>query len=128
MTSETLSQTHTFCRHALCTIHHLRELTFLEEQYKQAWAKELKGLLREMKAATDTARARGHSCLDSAVRAAFSARYQATLLTGLAANPPPIRRPRAGRISVDGSSSSRSATCSNGSSSGRTRSSPSSTI
>jgi len=124
MTSETLSQTHTFCRHTLCNIHHLRELTFLEEQYKQAWAKELKGLLREMKAATDTARARGHSCLDSAVRAAFSARYQATLLTGLAANPPPTRR----RISVDGSSSSRSATCSNGSSSGRTKSSPSSTI
>lgn len=36
MTSETLSQTHTTCRHALCNIHHLRELTFLEEQYKQA--------------------------------------------------------------------------------------------
>ncbi len=63
MTSETLSQTHTFCRHALCSIHHLRELTFLEEPYKQAWAKELKGLLREMKADADTARARGHTCL-----------------------------------------------------------------
>jgi transposase len=93
MTSETLSQTHTSCRHALCNIHHLRELSFLEEQYKQAWAKELKGLLREMKADTDTARARGHTCLDLAERAVFSTCYQATLLTGLAANPPPTRRP-----------------------------------
>jgi hypothetical protein len=30
-------------RHGLCTIHHLRELTFVEEQYQQPWAKDLKG-------------------------------------------------------------------------------------
>lgn len=86
-------QTHTQCRHALCNIHHLRELTYLEEQFDQGWAKDLKGLLREMKAATDDARVQGWSHLDPAVRNAFVARYQATLLTGLAANPPPTRRP-----------------------------------
>ena len=46
---------HNQCRHALCNIHHLRELTYLEEQYGQTWAKDLKDLLREMKAATDQA-------------------------------------------------------------------------
>jgi transposase len=42
---------YTQCRHALCNIHHLRELTFLEEAYQQAWAKDLKALLLEMKTA-----------------------------------------------------------------------------
>src|SRR5438874_2368225 len=50
------SPTYTACRHALCNVHHLRELTFLEEQYQQAWATDLKTLLRQMKAATDHAR------------------------------------------------------------------------
>src|SRR5258707_541349 len=45
------------CPHALCNIHHLRELTFVEEQYHQNWPKELKALLREMKGAVEVARA-----------------------------------------------------------------------
>jgi transposase len=85
---------YTRCRHALCNIHHLRELTFLEEQYQQTWAKELKALLREMKAATEQARAEGLSSLPAATRATFVDRYQALLAAGHAANPPPERRPR----------------------------------
>ncbi len=81
------------CRHALCNIHHLRELTFLEEQEQQAWAKELKDLLREMKTATDQARLAGQSALAAAAHDAFVARYDQVLATGLAANPPPERRP-----------------------------------
>jgi transposase len=42
----------TTCRHALCNIHHLRELTCVEDQYDQVWAKDRKALVREMKAAT----------------------------------------------------------------------------
>jgi transposase len=87
-------QTHTQCRHALCTIHHLRELTFLEEQYQQAWAKELKGLLLEMKTAVEEARAWRHTRLPATAREAFVARYRELLATGHAANPPPARRPR----------------------------------
>src|SRR5260221_11000940 len=47
---------YTNCRHALCNIHHLRELTFLEEEYHQAWAKDLKGLLLPFNAALDPTR------------------------------------------------------------------------
>jgi transposase len=84
---------HTRCRHALCNIHHLRELTFVQEQYQQAWAKDLKGVLREMKAATDRARAREAPGLPPSERDGLVARYEALLAAGLAANPPPVRRP-----------------------------------
>ncbi len=90
---------YTRCRHALCNIHHLRELTFLEEQYQQAWAKELKDLLRAMHAAADQARAQGLRCLGAAQREPLLARYRALLAAGLAANPPPPRRPgQRGRV------------------------------
>jgi transposase len=81
----------TTCRHALCNIHHLRELTFLEEQYHQAWAKDLKELLRAMKAATERVRAAGAMQLPLAERNQFVARYEELLASGLAANPPPPR-------------------------------------
>jgi hypothetical protein len=77
----------------LCNIHHLRELTFLEEQYQQTWAKELKGLLCAMKAATDRARAQGAVRLPPSERDVFVAGNETLLASGLAANPPPARRP-----------------------------------
>jgi transposase len=83
---------YTACHHALCNIHHLRELTFLEEAYDQAWAKDLKGALLEMKTAVEAARLRGDERLSAADRSAFVCRYEALLAAGLAANPPPQRR------------------------------------
>jgi transposase len=87
-------QTQTQCRHALCNIHHLRELTFMEEQHHQDWATQLKRLLREMKASTEQARRQGQGHLNTAVRHALVARYDALIAVGLAANPPPKRGPR----------------------------------
>jgi transposase len=93
---------YTRCRHALCNIHHLRELTFLEEEYHQPWAKALKGLLLAMKAAVEQARTRGDQRLGAAERYAFISRYEELLAAGLAANPPPAaseRRPgQRGRV------------------------------
>jgi transposase len=83
-------------RHALCNIHnihHLRELTFLEEAYDQAWATDLKAVLLEMKAAVAQARTRGEEALAEAERTTFLTRSEALLAAGLAANPPPQRRP-----------------------------------
>jgi transposase len=92
-------RTYTQCRHALCNIHHLRELTFVEEEYQQTWAKELKGLLLEMKEAVAQARTRGAAALPAAERRALLARYDEVLAAGVAANPPPERRPgQRGRV------------------------------
>jgi transposase len=90
---------YTDCRHALCNIHHLRELTFLEEAYHQSWAKELKGLLLAMKAAVERTRTQGELALPDAERRALVARYDTLLAAGVAANPPPERPPgQRGRV------------------------------
>jgi transposase len=114
------------CRQALCNIHHLRELTFLEEQYHQGWAKDLKDLLRAMKATTEQARAQGHVQLDRATRADFVARYESLLATGLAANPPPTTLRRRRRARPAGASRRQRATSSSGSGWAKPRCSPSS--
>jgi transposase len=86
-------------RHALCNAHHLRELTFVEEELQQAWAGCLKALLREMRTAVEQARSAGATHLERAVRDDFIARYEALLGDGLAQNPqpPPLGAPRRGR-------------------------------
>jgi len=76
------------CQHALCNVHHLRELTFLEEEQGQAWAAEMKELLLESKAAVAQARALGRSCLHPLEVADWKARYGALLAEGYQANPP----------------------------------------
>jgi hypothetical protein len=86
---------YTACRHALCNAHHLRELTFVEEELKQAWAGRLKALLREMYATVEQARTAGATSLAQTTRDAFVARYEMLLGQGVMQNPqPPTPYPR----------------------------------
>ena len=90
--------------HALCNVHHLRELTFVSEQWSQAWATDMKTLLRQIKEAVAEARARGQARLSPETQQEFETRYTSILARGFAANPPPPRppgtrgRPKRGRV------------------------------
>lgn len=85
------------CAHALCNAHHLRELTFVEEELGQSWAGDLKALLREIKQAVDEVRGEGMTALPPEMRGAFGLRYDAVLEAGRAANPPPEPTGQRGR-------------------------------
>src|SRR6266568_6330116 len=70
------------CGHALCNVHHLRELTYLEEEQQQAWASEIKELLLDSKAAVQQVRALGQQHLHPLEVADWKAHYGALLLEG----------------------------------------------
>jgi transposase len=72
---------------AFCNVHHLRDLTFIEEELKQDWAKEMKKLLLEMKEAVEQARARGQPALSTMVLAPLLARYDQIVQAGYQVNP-----------------------------------------
>ena len=77
------------CRHALCNVHHLRELTFIEEELNQPWAGGMKDLLLDMKEAVEQARASGKGALDVLALGRFHHRYDHLIHQGYDANPPP---------------------------------------
>lgn len=67
---------------ALCNVHHLRDLTFIEEELKQEWAKEMKDVLLSMKEAVEQARVRGQPELETEVLAVLLTRYDQILRSG----------------------------------------------
>lgn len=88
------------CRHALCNVHHLRELTWVADQLQQPWAQAFKDLLLEMRTAVATARAAGAEHLAADHRTRLLARYHELLCDGVLANPlppPPPTPPKPGR-------------------------------
>lgn len=77
------------CKHALCNSHHLRDLTFIHEEQKQNWAKDLIDLLISIKAIVDRRRSI-HFKLDPAEIEDFEERYDHIIERGKLENPPPI--------------------------------------
>jgi transposase len=71
---------YTLCEHSLCNAHHLRELVFLLEHSKLAWAGEMIRLLVVMKKCVDRAKRRGHLELNPKLKQFLILRY-ATILT-----------------------------------------------
>lgn len=78
------------CRHALCGVHLLRELTYFEEVAAEtkAWAGSLKELLLEMKGEVERVAARGEKRLPAERLAELVASYDRLVADGLRAEPP----------------------------------------
>lgn len=89
------------CDHALCNVHLLRELIFLEETTKQPWTTTMQRLLLALKRLTEWAKAKGQPELSKALREKAVSRYRQVLGMGEQANPPPPQTdhepPRRGR-------------------------------
>jgi transposase len=75
------------CYHAFCNAHHLRELTGAYEQEGASWAKEMKGLLLEIKGQVDEAKDSGQQALEASLIDSYHQRYQNILAEALQSYP-----------------------------------------
>jgi transposase len=79
------------CSHGLCNAHHLRELIFIAEQYRQKWASRMKRLLLEIKEMVDKCK---EQTLSAKTIQRFEREYARIIEEGLRINP--RRRKRCG--------------------------------
>ena len=80
------------CQHALCNAHHLRELQFVVDEYKQDWAQKMAQSLLDIKAEVEEANPHQMSLSPERI-AHFERCYDEMITEGLAANPPPATPP-----------------------------------
>ena len=80
-------------QHDACNAHHLRELAFLQERYRQDWEGQMAKHLVAIKEAVEEAVAQGRDCLTAEQITTFEARYDELVTQGLGLNPLPERPP-----------------------------------
>ena len=85
-------------KHGLCGAHLLRELTFLVENYLQAWMEPMIKLLTEIQQAVEAAKARAQTTLSAEQITNFKNRYDQLVAEGLLTNPPPKPTGKRGRL------------------------------
>ena len=76
------------CVHGLCNAHHLRELSFVHEQYQQPWAQHMIDCLLDIKEIVDLTALYTYGLSEQQLQG-FEARYQQILDEGFAQNPLP---------------------------------------
>lgn len=79
-------------KHGLCNAHHLRELTYIEEELGQPWAKKMSELLLEIKKRIAKLPPET-KLLDTQSQKTSRESYRAILGNAQAMNPPPKRKP-----------------------------------
>lgn len=77
------------CRHALCNVHHLRELTAVAENDKQPWAIHFQWFLLSAKQLVNQARLAGETALPVHKQTQIERLYDRLIAAALQANPPP---------------------------------------
>jgi len=85
------------CSHALCNVHLLRDLTFIEEAYQQQWAAAMKRLLLLRKDQVRQASEAGQTQLDPFARLALCGEYDRLIQQGWRTNPTTPRASPASR-------------------------------
>jgi transposase len=82
---------YTNSQHGLCNAHNIRDLIFILEIEKQAWAGEMLDLLLTIKQTVEIAQDDHQIALSDAQIASFNVQYDQIVSAGLLLNPPPER-------------------------------------
>jgi len=84
------------CDHALCNAHLQRELTGIEENYKQQWAKDMNELLTEMKKYADECKEQIQELNFEQIKA-LERRFDTIVIKGIEENPPSLNPEKQGK-------------------------------